>query len=388
MQLAALVLEDGKIFYGNHFGYKNSQGIGEVVFHTSMSGYQEVITDPSYKSQIVCFTYPSIGNYGINLQDNESDKPYLSGIIVKEHCLFPSNHSSMTTLSDYLKQNKIMGISNVDTRAIVLHIREKGALQGGIFMFDSKENRKNFEKISLEKVKQSPKIYENNLTTEFDGKYANEYCKQYLKKQLPQKDIDKQPNILILDFGIKLSIVDCLLKEGLNPTVVSGNIPYQDWEGINLNNYQGFFISNGPGDPSKVTQGILNIQYLLSLGKPIFGICLGHQMICEALEMSTYKMKFGHHGANQPVTSSNKKNIWITSQNHSFAVDNSSLDKVLEGDYTLEKNLNDDSIEGFWVHKNGGADILSIQYHPEASPGPQDARELFKIFANKISQFV
>ena len=380
---AALVLDDGTIFHGKMLGYLDEEGrIGEVVFNTSMSGYQEIITDPSYKGQIVCFTYPSIGNYGINKEDNESEKPLLDGIIVRDYCDIPSNFRSIKTLEEYLIENKLAGITEVDTRALVRHIREKGSMQAGIFAGDFNGSNDLYKK-ALEKIHSAPSMEGANLTKEFNGKAANHFISQYIA--LNKINTDVFPKVAVLDFGIKHSILKHLLDVGVLPVVYPGDLPLQSWIGFSMDNYAGFFLSNGPGDPASVTNGIANIRQIISFKKPVFGICLGHQMLAIALGAKTYKLKFGHHGGNQPVKWTDKKRVMITAQNHGFSVERDffETDKFRNSNGVCEINLNDKTVEGFYLKDDK---ILSVQYHPEAGPGPNDALYIFRQFKEMLAR--
>ena len=378
----ALILEDSKIFTGKLIGSISSYSFGEIVFNTSMSGYQEIITDPSYKNQFVCFTYPSIGNYGINLQDNESNKPYLSGIIIKDYCEIPSNFQSVESLDSYLKRYNIPGIFGIDTRSLVRYIRDKGSMRAGIFLlpsdFTHKEIKKNTtwiqEQVAL--LKASPNMEGQNLVSSFDGEYANNYCREKLSG-VEHKDWVK---VAVLDFGIKLSILDCLIQNKINPIVFPGDVPMSEWKGFDLSRFNGFFLSNGPGDPAVVTNGIENTKKILTFNKPILGICLGHQILSLALNGTTYKLKFGHHGGNQPISDSqNLSKFIITAQNHGFATD---INSILRNENSLnctEHNLNDLTVEGFSI-MNSTYKVISVQYHPEGGPGPNDAKIIFEKF--------
>lgn len=372
-----LILEDGTWYRGDAIGSIKEDKLGEVVFNTSMSGYQEIITDPSYKGQIVIFTYPSIGNYGINEEDYESDKPYLSGIIMRDYCEIPSNFRSKMTLDDFLKKYKVPGINGIDTRALVRKIRSKGSMNGGIFHEKYSEEKKpaEFKRWIQEKVKEVsnlPTMEGKNLTDEFNGSHSSAFIEEYSNGKTFKAKIG------VLDFGIKNSILKYLIDAGLQPVLFPGNTPMQKWKNYSENEMDGFFLSNGPGDPAAVTNGIKNIEAIVQKGKPVFGICLGHQMLTHALGAKTYKMKFGHHGGNQPVKLKNNQKVIITAQNHGFAAETQSLDQLnLEYDH----NPNDESVEGFFQTKSN---ILSVQYHPEASPGPHDALYIFHEFKEMV----
>ncbi len=392
----ALILESGDTYQGYMLGdfpkkenSMTSEVFGEIIFNTSMSGYQEIITDPSYKQQIVCFTYPSIGNYGINANDHESKGVYLSGIVMKDYCKLPSNFQSHSTLDEFLKEKKIPGIFGIDTRSLVLNIREKGELRSGIFLYPEQNKITTIDSFNkwlntcLIKVCSSKTLKGQNLTKEFRG--------AHIRQKIPENG-RKYMKVAVLDFGIKQSIINNLWENQIRPEIFPGNTPYYKWENFNLDSYSGFFLSNGPGDPSACKHGIKNAQYLINSKKPIFGICLGHQIISMALGATTFKMKFGHHGANQPVKANTKNKISITSQNHGFSVDSLSLEKILreiklkfgqKANIDIEKNLNDKTIEGFYINTKK-YQILSVQYHPEASPGPHEARFNFKLFKKML----
>ncbi len=406
----ALVLEDACFFTGelvSHISHKDK--IGEVVFNTAMSGYQEIITDPSYKGQLVCFTYPSIGNYGINALDNESDKIHLSGIIVKEICHKPSNYRSEMSLSNFLDQNEVPAIAGIDTRSLVRHIREKGSIQAGIFysqdtgLSKAETTHTQWLQGCLEKIKNSVHITEKNLTLEFNGKQTNQYVQNYIQ----QHNINTQGwlRIGVLDFGIKYSILKNLIMNKMYPVVFAGNGIIQN-HASKLTACDGFLLSNGPGDPNTVQDGIKNIQYLIEQKKPILAICLGHQLLACTLGMKIMKMKFGHHAANHPVSSlelaqlhthnSNKhaseirhdihKHVKITSQNHNFAIDKRSTLNLPYVFKSMEENMNDNSVAGFRIQENN-LDIISVQYHPEAGPGPNDAGGIFLEFYDRVYQY-
>jgi len=374
---AFLILEDGRFFQGKGLGELNPGGrIGEVVFNTSLSGYQEIITDPSYKGQIVCFTYPSIGNYGVNDEDSESEGPYLDGIIVGDYCEAPSNFRSTMTLEDYLSREKLTGITGIDTRALVRHIRESGSMVGGIFEGNASGDS-SLQQKALAKLKSVPSMEGQNLTGEFSGVSANKFIQHYTSNN--NLDIKKYPKVAVLDFGIKYSILRHMIDAGIYPVVFAGDTPYQKWDNFDAARFQGFFLSNGPGDPAAVTNGIENITFLLSLKKPLFGICLGHQMLSIALGAKTFKLKFGHHGGNQPVKKAGENRVIITAQNHGFSVkeDFFGSERFKKSGGYYEINPNDNTVEGFFIEDEK---IISVQYHPEAGPGPEDALGVFTRF--------
>lgn len=368
-----LVFADGTFFTGRLFGATPpAEGcFGEAVFQTAMSGYQEILTDPSYRGQIVCFTYPSFGNYGINPVDFESPRIWLSGVVVRDLCELPSNFRATMTVEEFLRQQNITGITGVDTRAVVRKIREGGAQTAGIFIADNTA----IEKLAAQ-VAAKPPMDGLNLVHDFDGRAANAFVTKYLR----DKNISSTTllPIAVLDFGIKYNILRELIAQGFYPHVFAGDTPL-DAQDFRVNDYAGFFFSNGPGDPAVVENGIRNIRALLDSGKPCLGICLGHQMIAHALGAKTYKLKFGHHGGNQPVKADYRKQVIITSQNHGFAVDETSLRQVSSAQARFENNANDLSAEGFRL-VDEKRKILSVQYHPEAAPGPRDAAVVFAEF--------
>lgn len=370
---AILALEDGTLFEGTSFG-ADGESLGEVVFNTSITGYQEILTDPSYNSQIVTMTYPLIGNYGINPADFESQKPQVAGFVVKEYCSYPSNWRSNQSLGDFLKENNIVGITGIDTRAVVRHTREKGAMKGVLSTTDVDTDS------LIQKAKEYPGLVGRDLvkgvtcqepyhwTEGLHDLDKNE--KTHLKGQAKYK-------IAAYDFGIKQNILRYLVDKGCDVTVFPAHAPAEDLLAIDPD---GIFLSNGPGDPEPVTYAIENIQKLTTK-RPMFGICLGHQLMSLALGGSTYKLKFGHRGANQPVQQTRTGKVEITSQNHGFAVDIDSLDK--EAVELTHVNLNDNTLEGL---RHRELPLFCVQYHPEASAGPHDAEYLFDDFATLMDK--
>ena len=351
---AILALENGKIFKGRAFG-ASGERYGEVVFNTSMTGYQEILTDPSYKGQIVAMTYPLIGNYGINSEDIESCKPFVEGFVVKECSKIASNWRSQKSLGEYLKENNILGIEGIDTRALTLEIRQAGAMKAVLSTQDFEE------KSLVKKVKNSKGLVGIDLVKEVTQQ----------KKYAWGQDKKAKYKVVVLDCGVKFNILRELAKNNCQVVVAPADTGADE---ILEMKSDGLVLSNGPGDPAAVSYVIETTRKLI--GKvPIFGICLGQQMLGLALGAKTYKLKFGHHGANHPVKDLRTGRVSITVQNHGFCVDIDSLNKK-EIEIT-HVNLNDQTLEGF-RHKK--LPVFSVQFHPEASAGPHDASYLFAEF--------
>lgn len=362
---AVLLLEDGMAFEGRGFGAQGSS-VGEVVFNTSMSGYQEILTDPSYHEQIMTMTYPLMGNYGTNSVDWESGKVHVRGFVVKECCDTPSSWRDEDSLDTYLAKNKVVGISGIDTRMLVKHIRTQGAMRGIIA----------HGKFTLKKLAQELETYPGLIGRDIvkDVTTRKAYPWDQVSVDVLSGEEQRQPQkfkVVAIDFGIKQNILRRLTSNGCKVTVVPAKTRAAD---ILKRKPDGIFLSNGPGDPAAVTYGVETVKKLL--GKvPMFGICLGHQILSLALGGTTYKLKFGHRGANHPVQNLATKKIEITSQNHGFCVD---LDSLKGKDVELtHMNLNDQTLEGI---RSKTLKAFSVQYHPEASPGPHDSDYLFEDF--------
>jgi carbamoyl-phosphate synthase small subunit len=358
---ALLLLEDGTLFEGLSFGYVG-EATGEVCFNTSMSGYQEILTDPSYAEQMICMTYPEIGNYGVNPQDMENEKPFMKAFIVKNYSPIYSNYRATESLGDFLKKFKIPGIYDIDTRKLVRHLRDKGAMRGIVSSVD-------LDTASLlKKVKASPDMNGLDLATLVTHKEKKTY-----------KAVgDKKFTVAAFDFGMKQNIIDRLNFYGIEVIRVPAQTTFDEIKKLNVD---GVFLSNGPGDPAAVTYAIKTIKQIIETDMPLFGICLGHQLLALALGAKTYKLKFGHRGGNHPVMNLKTGKVEITSQNHGFAVDEKTLDK--KNVEVTHINLNDKTNEGI-AHKTKA--IFSVQYHPEAAPGPNDADYLFKNFLELLTK--
>jgi carbamoyl-phosphate synthase small subunit len=365
MVVAKLALEDGTVYTGRSFG-ATGESFGEVVFNTSMTGYQEVLTDPSYKGQIVTMTYPLIGNYGVNAEDQESQKPQVDGFIVRELTRVPSNFRSQKSLQDYLRDNGIMGLEGIDTRALVRHIRVRGAMTGVLSTTD-------LDDASLvEKARTAPNLVGRDLVKEVlpsqPFQWSQGFTSKFASELLPARAVTH--HVVALDFGMKWNILRCLTQVGCRVTVLPGTAKAND---VLSHKPDGVFLSNGPGDPAMLTYAQETIRGLAGK-KPIFGICLGHQIVGLALGATTFKLKFGHRGANQPVLNYLTNRVEITTQNHGFAVKTETLPSHLEATHV---NLNDQTLEGLRHRK---LPIFSVQYHPEASAGPHDSSYLFQQF--------
>jgi carbamoyl-phosphate synthase small subunit len=363
---AYLALEDGTVFRGAGFGAVG-EALGELVFNTSMTGYQEILTDPSYCGQLVAMTYPEIGNVGVNPEDVESRRPFVEGFIVKEYWDAPSNWRSRQTLHSYLDEHGIPGIQGLDTRALVRHIREKGALNA-VLAHGTADSPATL----VDKARAAPSMEGQDLVSRVTCSEAYDWhqgCWQLGRGYVaPERPANYR--VVAYDFGIKQNILRNLVEAGCDVRVVPADTPASEvleWKP------DGVFLSNGPGDPAAAPYAARHVRDLIG-AKPIFGICLGHQILGIALGGSTYKLKFGHHGGNQPVMDLTTRKVEVTSQNHGFAVDVSSLHGAAE---LTHVNLNDQTAEGL-SHRD--LPVFSVQYHPEASPGPHDANYLFARF--------
>ena len=369
---AILALADGRIFEGKPFG-ASGESTGEVVFNTAMSGYQEVLTDPSYKGQMVTMTYPQIGNTGINSEDIESRGLFLSGFIVKEYLECYSNWRATMSLDAYLKENGVVGIQGIDTRALTRHLRDKGAQNGIISTVD-------MDHASLiAKAKAVPCMAGLDLASGVSCAKPYHWSEGAwdLETGYPQVDpATLKYKVVAYDFGIKYNILRCLVDAGCDVTVVPANFPAEETLAMNPD---GIFLSNGPGDPEPLVEVQAEIRKFIGK-KPIFGICLGHQLLGLALGGTTMKLPFGNHGSNLPVMDMSTRKVEITSQNHGFAVDLDSL-----GDIAClgHENLNDQTVEGI---RHCELPIFSVQHHPEASPGPHDSHYLFACFVDLMEK--
>lgn len=383
---AILALEDGRFFLGESFGATGS-AVGEACFNTSMSGYQEVLTDPSYRGQIVAMTAPQIGNYGVNDLDPESAQPHVRGFVIEELSPIASNWRSRGTLDDYLKQWNIPGIQGIDTRALTKHLRSRGAMQSCLTTEDITPEQ------AVERAKQAPPMAGSDFVKEVTPAAAFEWDPEdklsrawtIVKGDGSKTEVtengevfEKLPpikhHIVAYDFGMKTNILRRLRQEGFKVQVVPATTSAAD---VLAMKPDGVFLSNGPGDPAALTYVHESLRGLMG-HTPIFGICLGHQMLAYALGGKTFKLKFGHRGGNQPVKDLRTGKVTITSQNHGFAVDPDSLPADVE---VTHINLNDQTVEGL-AHKS--LPVFSVQYHPEAAPGPNDASYFFGQFAKLI----
>lgn len=365
---AILVLADGSVFHGKSIGYQGHT-IGEVVFNTAMTGYQEILTDPSYTNQIVTLTYPHIGNTGTNSEDEEADKVYAAGLIIRDLPLIHSNFRANSSLSDYLVKHKIVAIADIDTRRLTRILRDKGAQAGCIYVGDDVDK-------ALELANSFGSMAGQDLAKEVTCKELYQWTegewqlgKGYVQQTTPEF------HVVAYDFGVKRNILRMLAERGCRITVVPATTSA---EAVLALNPDGIFLSNGPGDPEPCTYAITAIQKLLATKKPIFGICLGHQLLGLAAGGKTKKMAFGHHGANHPVQDLDTQNVLITSQNHGFEVDEASLPANVR---VTHRSLFDGTVQGIELTDQSA---FSFQGHPEASPGPHDVAYLFDRFIDEL----
>ncbi|HXF11467.1 MAG TPA: glutamine-hydrolyzing carbamoyl-phosphate synthase small subunit [Desulfuromonadaceae bacterium] len=381
---AILALEDGSVFLGQGFGARASS-CGEVCFNTSMTGYQEILTDPSYKGQIVTMTYPLIGNYGVNELDVESWRPHAAGFVIRELSPVVSNWRADLSLADYLEKNGIPGIQGIDTRALTKKLRVRGALNGFISTekiseAEAVKRAKEFVFLGVDYVKEvtHKKAFRWDEKDEQSGAFELvrgnlQADARHNQKPLPSADIP----IVAFDFGMKYNILRRLRQHGFSTHVLPATASAQD--ALKLKP-AGIFLSNGPGDPAALDYIVREVKTLVDSGIPIFGICLGHQILGQAFGGKTFKLKFGHRGGNQPVKDMESGKVEITSQNHGFAVD----PKSLPSDVVVDRiNLNDQTVEGM---RHRSKPIFCVQYHPEASPGPHDSTPLFARFRSLIEK--
>ncbi len=374
---AVLALEDGTVFRGSAVGAEGETS-GEVVFNTSMTGYQEILTDPSYRGQIVTMTYTEIGNYGTNTTDVESDRPQVSGFVLRSESRLHSNYRSSGSLRDYLQKNNIVAIAGIDTRALVRHIRSQGALKGILSTTDLDVRS------LVEKARRSPGLVGRDLVREVmpdklrewnESLYQLDQSRLEQSQGSPAKNASAgRPHVVCLDYGMKWNIARHLFERGNRVTILPGTASAEE---VLAQQPDGIFLSNGPGDPEPLEYAIGTIRNLIGK-RPVFGICLGHQLLSLAAGAKTFKLKFGHRGSNQPVLNLENGRIEITSQNHGFAVDEDSLPDNL---VITHRNLNDNTIAGV-RHKTAPA--FSVQYHPEASAGPHDSQYLFDQFQQTL----
>jgi carbamoyl-phosphate synthase small subunit len=360
---AILALADGTYFEGESFGAQG-EALGEVVFNTSMTGYQEILTDPSYRGQLVTMTYPLIGNYGVNDEDIESHRPWVEGFIVKECSPMVSNWRARRSLPAFMREHGIVGIQNIDTRALTQHIRDRGA-QGGLISTEVSDPA-----ILAARARAWPGLHGRDLVQDVTCDRPYEWLETPSAFALPARQTGVAPFIVAYDYGIKRNILRRFIDWGCQVQVVPASLPA---EAVLELEPDGVFLSNGPGDPAAVTYAVEQIKKFIGV-KPIMGICLGHQMLALASGAQTFKLKFGHHGGNQPIRNMDTERVLITAENHGFAVDPTTLPDALE---VTHINLNDGTIEGV---RHRELPVFSVQFHPEASPGPHDAHALFEPF--------
>lgn len=375
-RIGRLALADGTIFRGRSVGAIGTV-VGEAVFNTGMTGYQEVLTDPSYRGQIVAMTYPEVGNYGISPVDMESDRAQVSGFVMRQCCDLPSNFRSVESLGAFLTRSNIVGIDDVDTRSLTRRLRVAGVMNACITSEDIADAE------LVHRAKNAPSMagldLASTVATTASYGWTEPSDPSVFGTPLEALSYARQPHVVALDFGIKRNILRLLVSSGYRVTVVPGNTPAADILALNPD---GIFLSNGPGDPAAVTQGISTVKQLVQTDVPLFGICLGHQILSLAYGARTYKLKFGHRGANHPIKNLANGEVEIASHNHGFAVDPTTLPKGVRMSHV---NLNDNTCAGI-EHETKAQ--FSVQYHPEAGPGPADPLYLFKRFAADVKQRV
>jgi carbamoyl-phosphate synthase small subunit len=359
---AILALEDGRVWRGRSWGAAG-ESTGEMVFNTSMTGYQEVLTDPSYAGQIVCMTYPLIGNYGVNSEDPESSRPWVEGFVVREFSRMASSWRSESTLDDYLKRWNIPGVDHIDTRALVRHIRDKGAMRACLSTIDVDADS------VIEKARNSPPMENRELASVVTTKQAYQFAAVG----------EERFHVVCYDFGVKTNSLRELARAGCRVTVVPASTPATEVLALKPD---GVFLSNGPGDPASMTNEVAEVKLVAQSGVPTFGICFGHQLLGRAFGGKTFKLVFGHRGGNQPVKDLRDGHVEITSHNHGFAVRADSLPPEVE---VTHVNLNDQCVEGM---RHTTLPIISVQYHPEAAPGPHDAEHHFRRFIELMEKRV
>ncbi len=368
---AILALEDGRLFHGHALGARGIR-TGEVCFNTSITGYQEILSDPSYRDQLITFTTPHIGNVGTNRSDMEADRVHAAGVIIRKEARTASNYRAEQSLDQWLKQHDVVGISDIDTRALTRHLRDRGALRGVIASSDDE---------SVEKLVARARGWHGltgrDLVAEVSGSLPERWQGGSYDLQRAEHRANRGggPTVVVMDFGCKTNILRMISDESLEITIVPANAECAE---IMAHRPHGVFLSNGPGDPSAVGYAVETIRALLQQDIPIFGICMGHQLLCQALGLRTFKLKFGHRGGNHPVKQGGR--VEISSQNHGFAVSDESIPSDVE---ITHRSLFDGTIEGIALRDRP---IFSVQYHPEASPGPHDGAYLFRRFADAVRQ--
>ncbi len=364
---AILALADGTYFEGESFG-ATGEAVGEVVFNTSMMGYQEILTDPSYRGQIVTMTYPLIGNYGVNTEDFESRQPWVEGFVVKECSPIVSNWRAQQSLPAFMQEFGIVGIANIDTRALTRHVRDYGAQAGVISTLETDPAT------LIARARSVPELNGRDLVRDVTCIEPYVWDGTSTPFTTPERPEGPSPCVVAYDYGIKHNILRRLVDWGCRVTVVPASLPA---EAVLELEPDGIFLSNGPGDPAAVSYAITQIKQLIGV-KPVMGICLGHQMLALACGAETFKLKFGHHGGNQPIRDLQTERVLITAENHGFAVEPRTLPASLD---ITHVNLNDETIEGI---RHRELPVFSVQYHPEASPGPHDASGLFEPFITSM----